>query len=329
MLNLSTADIILEGTRRMDDMEKVRRALGDPNRVLQTTEDPLLLYQKMSTLSQSEYFILSRVDGLSSMADILSISPIGEEQTLRCLYGLVSAGVVEPKGGPPPLAEEVPAEVWLDEAALDAAEPEYRPPPPSPPPPPPPPRVEIAKDESSLGQSSVEPPVEASRPELGGDRGARGHHREARLSARGHLYDLLGITITANDGDVKKSYYAMAKKYHPDRHHSPYLREVHGLLEELFGKITDAYAILSSPLERSRYDAKIRAGGPAGRWRRSAASRFSTKRAKPRASAPRKSCIKKASAFSTRCTTSTPFSACESRCASHRGRAATSSWRRR
>jgi tetratricopeptide (TPR) repeat protein len=55
----------------------------------------------------------------------------------------------------------------------------------------------------------------------------------------------------------------MAKKFHPDRHHSPYLREVHGLLEELFGKITDAYTILSSPLDRSRYDDRIRAGGPA------------------------------------------------------------------
>jgi curved DNA-binding protein CbpA len=77
------------------------------------------------------------------------------------------------------------------------------------------------------------------------------------------LYDLLGITITANDSEVKKAYYAMAKKYHPDRHHSPYLRDVHGLLEELFGKITDGYSILSSPLERNRYDAKIRAEGPA------------------------------------------------------------------
>ncbi|HJS74827.1 MAG TPA: hypothetical protein VJ921_11115, partial [Vicinamibacteria bacterium] len=50
---------------------------------------------------------------------------------------------------------------------------------------------------------------------------------------------------------------------HPDRHHSPYLREVHGLLEELFGKITDAYTILSSPAERNRYDARIRTEGPA------------------------------------------------------------------
>ncbi|MGH9388233.1 MAG: DUF4388 domain-containing protein, partial [Vicinamibacteria bacterium] len=174
VLNLSTADIILEGARRMDDMGKVRRALGDPSRVLQTTEDPLLLYQKMSTLSQSEYFILSRVDGLSSMADILSISPIGEEQTLRCIYGLVSAGVIEPKGGVAPLPQEgagVAASTSSSSlrakpstAAPPPAAPAYRPPPPSPPPPPPPRRVEVPKPEVQVGKGKNEPPTEPSGP---------------------------------------------------------------------------------------------------------------------------------------------------------------------
>jgi curved DNA-binding protein CbpA len=248
----------------MDDIEKVRRALGDPSRILQTTEDPLLLYQKMSTLSQSEYFILSRVDGLSSITDILSISPIGEEQTLRCIYGLVSAGVVEPKGGSTPLVEKVPADAWPEEVLeIETAEPEYKPPPPSPPPPPPPPRMEIPKPELSLGTSGLEPTEEPSGP-TPEEVAVREDIIEKHASLReATLYDLLGITITANDAEIKKSYYAMAKKYHPDRHHSPYLREVHGLLEELFGKITDAYSILSSPLDRNRYDAKIRAEGPA------------------------------------------------------------------
>jgi len=268
VLNLSTADIILEGTRRMDDMEKVRRALGDPSRVLQTTEDPLLLYQKMSTLSQSEYFILSRVDGLSSMADILSISPIGEEQTLRCIYGLVSAGVIEPKGGASPLEEDgakartstPPPRTMASTAAPPQAAPAYKPPPPSPPPPP---RVEIPKPEVQVGKPKTEPPAEPSGPSLE-EIAIREDIIEKHASLReATIYDLLGITITANDAEVKKAYYAMAKKYHPDRHHSPYLRGVHGLLEELFGKITDAYQILSSPLERNRYDAKIRAEGPA------------------------------------------------------------------
>jgi curved DNA-binding protein CbpA len=264
VLNLSTADIILEGTRRMDDMTKVRRVLGDPTRVLQTTEDPLLLYQKMSTLSQSEYFILSRVDGLSSMADILSISPIGEEQTLRCIYGLVSAGVIEPKGGASPLEEDgakaaaspPPPQARPTAAAPPPAAPAYKPPPPSPP------RVEIPKPEVQAGKPKIEPPAPSgpSPEEVAVREDIIQKHASLREAT---LYDLLSITITANDGEVKKAYYAMAKKYHPDRHHSPYLRDVHGLLEELFGKITDAYQMLSSPLERNRYDAKIRAEGPA------------------------------------------------------------------
>jgi tetratricopeptide (TPR) repeat protein len=259
VLNLSTADIILEGTRRMDDMGKVRRAVGDPSRVLKTTEDPLLLYQKMSTLSQSEYFILSRVDGQSSISDILSISPIGEEQTLRCIYGLVSAGVIEALGGAPSEEPAAARAAFANPSFATPPAPAYRPPPPAPPPPPPAPRVELPKPEPQAGK----PPAEPSGPspeEIAVREDIVEKHASLREAT---AYDLLGITITANDQEVKKAYYAMAKKYHPDRHHSPHLRDVHGLLEELFGKITDAYQMLSSPLERNRYDAKIRAEGPA------------------------------------------------------------------
>ncbi|MCI0407127.1 MAG: DnaJ domain-containing protein, partial [Acidobacteria bacterium] len=53
-------------------------------------------------------------------------------------------------------------------------------------------------------------------------------------------------------------------KYHPDRHHSPYLQDIHGLLEELFMKITDAYELLSNPMERRRYDSSLRTESPRG-----------------------------------------------------------------
>jgi curved DNA-binding protein CbpA len=75
------------------------------------------------------------------------------------------------------------------------------------------------------------------------------------------LYDLLGIGESASDAEIKTAYYSMVKKYHPDKHHSPYLEDVRGLLEELFTKITKAYQTLSTPDERYLYDASLKSPG--------------------------------------------------------------------
>jgi curved DNA-binding protein CbpA len=76
------------------------------------------------------------------------------------------------------------------------------------------------------------------------------------------------VSPGASDDEIKKGYYAMAKKYHPDRHHLPHLRGVQGLLEELFAKVTMAYQELSDPASRRRYDGarqqKVRATGDSG-----------------------------------------------------------------
>jgi tetratricopeptide (TPR) repeat protein len=53
--------------------------------------DPSLIYERIR-LCPEEAFLLSRIDGSSNIAEILAISPLGEEATLRCLLGLVSAG---------------------------------------------------------------------------------------------------------------------------------------------------------------------------------------------------------------------------------------------
>ncbi len=68
------------------------------------------------------------------------------------------------------------------------------------------------------------------------------------------------MRLNANENETKKVYYSMAKKYHPDRHHSPHLSEVHGLLEELFKKVTHAYQTLSSTADRHRYDQTLKHG---------------------------------------------------------------------
>jgi len=264
VLNLSTADIILEGTRRLGDMDRVRRALGDSSRILEQNEDPLLLYQKMTTLSQSEYFILSRVDGMSSLDDIYAVSPLDEDETLRCIYGLVSAGVLLLKGGA--RAESASG------GRASAPKPSSAPPSPEPSPKPEPPRAEPAEASGPAASPTMPPPSAPPTkaevpPELGPspeEIAVRDEITPQHASlADSNFYDLLGITITANEDEIKTAYYAMAKKYHPDRHHSTHLRDVHGLLEELFSKITHAYQTLSSVPERHRYDQIVKHGDSA------------------------------------------------------------------
>lgn len=235
MLNLSTADIILEGTRRMDDIDAMRRDVGNSNGMLRHSENPLLLYQKIS-LTPSEGFVLSRVDGVSTVADIAAISPLGEEETIRCIYGLVSAGVLEIQGG-----EQAADEAPVEEEKVDIPMPEAE-----------------TLDRSAAAQpkpAGPTPEEQAIRDDI--------LKRHAALSSA-TLYDLLGISMNASGAELKKAYYAMAKKYHPDRHHSPFLHDVHGQLEELFLKVQQAYQKLSDPLSRRRYDSSLRTEAPRG-----------------------------------------------------------------
>ncbi len=58
------------------------------------------------------------------------------------------------------------------------------------------------------------------------------------------LYEILGCEVSATKQELKKAYYKLAQKYHPD----------HGGDEEMFKKIADAYSILSDEAKKKLYD---------------------------------------------------------------------------
>ena len=79
---LSTAEVILEATRRVQDPELVRTALGDTGRMLVLSSNPLLRAQSIA-LSPTDGFVLSRVDGATSAREVASLVSLPAEDVER------------------------------------------------------------------------------------------------------------------------------------------------------------------------------------------------------------------------------------------------------
>ena len=75
-------------------------------------------------------------------------------------------------------------------------------------------------------------------------------------------YEVLGVSKTADDGEIKSAYRKLAKKYHPD------MNPGDKTAEAKFKEASEAYAVLSDPDKRRQYDqyghAAFEQGGPGG-----------------------------------------------------------------
>ncbi|KAF5937741.1 hypothetical protein HYC85_025247 [Camellia sinensis] len=63
-------------------------------------------------------------------------------------------------------------------------------------------------------------------------------------------YDLLGVSQSANSSEIKKAYYKLSLKYHPDKNPDPDSRK-------FFVKIANAYEVLKDEATREQYDYAI------------------------------------------------------------------------
>jgi curved DNA-binding protein CbpA len=238
-LKLSTGEMILETVRLLQNPDVVRAALGNPDRVLDLSTDPLLRFQKV-TLSPTDGYVLSRVDGMMKARQIVEMIPLPQEEVEKSLYGLLCTGIIEfapmvPKSAPDPRRESG--------AAANAAPPSPRPQPTAP---------EMAeakrKDEEARAKE-----VEARRKEI----------LEAfdGLKAKNH-FEVLGIPRASTEAQVKEAYFHLAKRFHPDTHHDPAMDDLGPKLEAVFIRLGQAYEVLRNPRTRGSYEADLAARAP-------------------------------------------------------------------
>ena len=80
------------------------------------------------------------------------------------------------------------------------------------------------------------------------------------MASKRDYYEILGVSKSASEDEIKKAYRKMAVKYHPDK--NPDNKEA----EEKFKEAAEAYEVLSNSQKKAQYDRFGHAGmgGAAG-----------------------------------------------------------------
>ncbi len=93
-LSMSTEDLIMEGSRRMDEWFQIEKKVPSLDAVFKTVEVPKKEAGELN-LTSEERLVLYHVDGESTIRDIIEKSGQSAIMTCKALYGLVTAGFAE------------------------------------------------------------------------------------------------------------------------------------------------------------------------------------------------------------------------------------------
>jgi curved DNA-binding protein CbpA len=204
-LDVSAADIILEGTRQIAIHHTLAQVIAPNESVVVRTKGNGMRLDS-GKLMPMESYVLSRIEAPTAVSQVAALSGIAEEDAHRAVCALVAAGLLKKLED----GKEVEAEPESDET------------------------IDNVREEVT---------------------------RKLHFYGSADYYEMLGVTRQATMGDIKRAYYQLAKKFHPDRYRQAEYNDLRGKLEALFALTTQAYETLSQPAQRAVYDRKIRESG--------------------------------------------------------------------
>ncbi len=216
-LGMTTGSLLAAAVRAFPDENKLRRTI-DGEGYVWTAQDALLLYQQLN-LTPQEGYLLSRIDGTTTVAQLRRLVPMPGAELARALAALTVAGVVE---------------VRASSAAkpLAAARVE-RPPEPAP------------EAEEALQYTPQQQREYTEVMKLAAEIGHRDYIRR------------LGLAPGATQDQIHSRYLEFVKLYHPDRAREPHLVSLRNELAQIYSAVQEAYDTLGNPERRQRYEQSL------------------------------------------------------------------------
>ena len=213
-LGMTTASLLAAAVRALPDGTHLGR-LADGDGYVWTSQDALLMYQKVQ-LTPREGYLLSRVDGTSTVTQLRRLAPMPRGEFTRALAVLAVTGLLEirPTSATKPLA---PTKVEQ--------------------PPEPRPEAEEALQYSPQQQREYAEVIKLAS--------------EIR-----HLdyYRRFGLSPGTTQDQIHSRYLEFVKLYHPDRAREPHLLGLRNELAEIYSGLEEAYQTLGLPESRAHYE---------------------------------------------------------------------------
>lgn len=196
------------------------------------------------SISPAEAFVVSRIDGATSIQEIAEETGKPVEEVVELLERLVLLGAVtldEPARPVERARRESPAPAARPSGQLRLG-----------------PIVETSADVKHPAASLYDPAELDEDVEIEVSRRRQILDLFYRLDQLTH-YQVFGVAANADKKAIKEAYFEIVNVYHPDRYFGKRVGSFKAKLERVFSRLTQSYDVLSRNASRAEYDAYLQA----------------------------------------------------------------------
>lgn len=234
-VSVSVPPLLVEGARSLAHDVVARRLANDNERLTPEPDALERLEASALRLSPAEGFVMSRVYEPTNLRYVLAVSGLPEDETRHAVYALALGGLITRERWPRALPAFVPHQTTTRTAAptpTPNAEPQ-----------------QPAAAEPEVKEAAAQAPAEEDPHEL---------IKELLELGRGEThYSVLGVTRSTAPSDIKRVYYSLARRLHPDRLRRVADADTQQRIDAAFAKIAQAYDVLKDAKLRASYDLKL------------------------------------------------------------------------